>query len=119
MPFVTGQSNGGFLAAGTKPREMGPAAHRTVDVDATSLSTYFGDDLPEVGLVKLDIEGAELAVLERELPRLAPTATVLCELHFDRRHRGDLEAVARRSGWRAHLHDARHPPHTMWVLRRS
>ena len=73
----------------------------------------------DVDLLKLDIEGAELPVLEQELPRLAAKTVILCELHFVAENDERFHAIAAASGWTVTLLDASHPPHGVYLLRKG
>ncbi len=116
LTFAGGQSNSGFLTAGTKQKQSAPTSAAR-EVEATSLSAYFRGDLKKIDLLKLDVEGAELAVLDQELPHCSPHTVILCELHFTEIHQPQFEAIISRHGWRADLYDSSHPPHSTWILR--
>jgi len=118
LDFASGQSNAGYLTAGTKQsrQETGNTTRR---VQATSLCDYFGADVKKIDVLKLDIEGAELEVLDAELPHLSGHTIVLCELHFVQANQARFDAILTRHGWGSKLHDASHPPHATWILRKA
>ena len=118
LTFTSGQSNSGYLTAGTKEKKSSEL-NTARKVDATSLSAHFGNDLKKIDLLKLDIEGAELDVLEVELPNCSPHTIILCELHFTEINRPRFKEIILRHGWQAELYDASHPPHSTWILRHA
>ena len=117
LAFASGQSNAGYLTAGTK-QSRHEAGNTTRRVQATSLRDHFGADLQRVDVLKLDIEGAELEVLDAELPHLSGRTVILCELHFVQANQVRFNAILARHGWDSQLHDASHPPHVTWILRK-
>ncbi len=61
---------------------------RTVEVPVTTLDRLLGDDL-EVGLLKVDVQGSELAVLKGAARTLSRTALVMLEANFVHHYEGD------------------------------
>ena len=118
LTFAANQSNSGYLTAGTKQGQCS-GSKIAREIDATSLSFSFGSDLKKIDLLKLDIEGAELEVLDVELPNCSPHTIILCELHFTEINRARFDEILSRHGWVAVLHDATHPPHSTWILRHA
>lgn len=122
LEFLAGRSNSGRLAGSSGAFDEERIANRlshSVKVSATSLRTVLGERLKEVGLLKLDIEGAELDVLDRELPNLSNDTVILCELHFLDKNRARFEEILAKHGWAGRLVDASHPPHSCWVVRKG
>lgn len=62
---------------------LSPSGPGTIDVDVTSLDTFYPPDRRAPDVVKIDVEGAELEVLlgMRELLRRAPPRALLMEVH--------------------------------------
>jgi len=62
------------------------------------------DIVPEIGtkrlLLKMDIEGAELPVLEDLLPLITKPSVLLCELHDDLRSRPHFIRLLEHHGWK-------------------
>ncbi|GIX44449.1 MAG: FkbM family methyltransferase [Candidatus Hydrogenedentota bacterium] len=106
--FSGGQSNAGRI----QPDE------REEQVQARTLSSILGDSISEVDFLKLDIEGAELAVLPDVLPQLPQTACIYVELHDAACHSQLFHEICRRAGW-CGQQLYQYPPHEMWLLKRS
>ncbi|MDA1192880.1 MAG: FkbM family methyltransferase [Candidatus Poribacteria bacterium] len=61
------------------------ATDRAVEVDVTTLDAFFGDDPPEVHLMKIDVQGAEAAVLRGMTAVLerSPNMALITELDLE------------------------------------
>ena len=82
-------------------------------------SVRLSDALPRIRmgrlLLKMDIEGAELDVLENALPLVGKSSMILCELHDTKKNLGRLSELIRQCGWSAQmLKDSE--PHSYWRL---
>lgn len=119
--FRVGKSNSGRIASTSADFDEERVARRvseTVRVETTTLAEQLGDRVGEVDLLKLDIEGAELDVLENVLPLLGPDARILCELHDSDLNRGRFESLLAEHGWDGERIDETHP-HSYWFVRRN
>lgn len=105
--FSGGQSNAGRI----QPEE------REELVQARTLSSILGDSISEVDFLKLDIEGAELAVLPDVLPQLPQKACIYVELHDAACHSQLFDEICQRAGWTGERL-SQYPPHEMWLLKR-
>ncbi|MDK2973459.1 MAG: hypothetical protein PWP23_3214 [Candidatus Sumerlaeota bacterium] len=122
LEFLAGKSNGGRLAETSSDFDAKAVAGRlteTVKVPATSLQSVLGERLKDVDLLKLDIEGAELDVLDHDLPLVSPKTVILCEVHYLERNRARFEELLEKHGWTGKLVDDSHPPHSCWILRKK
>jgi hypothetical protein len=104
LSFAAGESNAGRID------ENGG-----VRVEAESLADALGPRLAEVDLVKMDIEGAETAVLPGLLGRLRSTCRIIVEWHDAGRTRGVLRGALKAAGWTGNRL-ARVGPHELWLL---
>lgn len=113
VEFVASKSNDGRIHQESRSdaRDTNPA----VQVRSVRL----GEVLPEISrghlLLKMDIEGAELDVLEVSLPLIGKSSMVLCELHDTETNLPRFLSLMTRYGWSAQvLKDA--GPHSYWKL---
>jgi FkbM family methyltransferase len=107
VKFARGASNAGHIA------DAGADA-----VPAETIQGVLGHDLAEVDLVKMDIEGGEMAVLPSLLPVLGGSCRIWLELHDAGRVRPRFDAMLSDAGWSGRLH-ASYPPHEMWMLSKA
>ncbi len=98
--FVFEGTDAGRLTAGAGEREHGQVA-------TVPLSTVL-KELGHVALLKLDIEGAETAVLQESESELGRVDRIFVEYHSfegERQTLADLLFLVRRAGFRIHMHN--------------
>lgn len=122
LEFQLGKSNSGRIQTSSSQSDEEALASRLDRVErigATTLQAVLGERLGELDLLKLDIEGAEMDVLDVLLPDLTSRTTILCELHFDARNRSRFEDILARHGWNGEIFDDDHPPHSGWIIQKG
>lgn len=101
LPFQVGKSNAGVLAP---VQGAGPGDAGTLPVRCVRLQSAVPSIAAASVLLKLDIEGAELEVLEDVLPVLRGRgSTLLCELHDTRRNVARYSELMAAQGWTSEL----------------
>jgi FkbM family methyltransferase len=79
---------------------------KKITVSVTTLDTYFVDQ-PEILLLKLDVQGMELNILNKGIETLRNTKLVLTEVSISEMYHGaclyyDLDSLLRASGFKIH-----------------
>lgn len=112
LKFVGSKSNDGHLA--TNPT-LEKKPEKSIVVQCAALEKT----LPQIRdghvLLKLDIEGAELDVLNQALPLIGESSTIFCELHNTKETRERFSQLVDAHAWRA-LALKEIGPHSYWKL---
>lgn len=88
-----------------KTRWLRPRATEVVPLETIGLDAV--DGLPDIDLLKMDLQGAEGEVVQTGEARLAQAVAVITEVRFHRIYKGepvfgDLDAILRKAGFRLH-----------------
>lgn len=88
-----------------KTRWLRPGATEVVPLETVGLDQVVG--LPDIDLLKMDLQGAEGEVVQTGRARLAEAVAVITEVRFHRIYKGepvfgDLDAILRKAGFRLH-----------------
>ncbi len=74
----------------------GEQSSGSIEVEVTSLDTYFGElGWPRVDLIKMDIEGAEIAAMRgmADLVRRSPQLHLIFEFHRGQMHKANISGA--------------------------